>query len=106
MTGQAEIYFDIGYCTTFLEGGGHQLLQEIASICDDFPVENGKEGADYILFGSDWIMLGQQPRHQEYVARVEQAIAGGDERSYWKQPGRREKILGGNLSRFLRLPPA
>lgn len=92
---RARVCFDIAYCTELLtsEASALALLEHIGRICATQP-----DGDDWVVFGSDWIMLAQQPQRERYIEMIEKAIA---QSTYWRAPGRREKLLGGNLRRFL-----
>ncbi|WP_380872468.1 hypothetical protein ACFB49_34010 [Sphingomonas sp. DBB INV C78] len=96
--GRARIYFDLSFDEHILKdvATAAERLKHVERICTAH-----KNGADYMMFGTDWIMLGQRPRHQKYVANLMAAIDGN---IFWKE--RREKLLGGNLRTFLtRIPP-
>ena len=96
LAGRANIYFDVAFHEEILkDGGADALLQGIEGLCA------GREAAaDYFLFGTDWIMLAQLPRHQRYVDAFDAAIHRSN---FWKS--RREKLMRDNLRRFLKLSP-
>lgn len=93
---RSRLYVDIAYCTDLLKGEASAvaLLDEVGRACATQP-----DGDQWVVFGSDWIMLAQQPHHEQYVARVDAAIAKS---AYWNTPERRQRLLGGNLETFLR----
>lgn len=62
---RTNIYFDLSYDNSILAGTPDRLLDDLARICR----EVGDEG-DYIMFGSDWIMLGQQPAAPQYLTML------------------------------------
>lgn len=92
---RSRLYVDIAYCTELLKGEASAvaLLDDIGRICATQP-----DGDQWVVFGSDWIMLAQQPHYKEYVARLDAAIAKS---GYWNTPERRQRLLGGNLETFL-----
>lgn len=93
--GRAKVCFDIAYSMELLksEASAIDLLDEIGNICAQQP-----DGDNWVVFGSDWIMLAQQVQRDRYIATLEKAI---EKSSYWRVKGRREKLLGGNLRAFL-----
>lgn len=92
---RSRLYVDIAYCTELLKGetSAVALLDDIGRVCATQP-----DGDQWVVFGSDWIMLAQQPHYKDYVARLDAAIAKS---GYWNTPERRQRLLGGNLETFL-----
>lgn len=98
--GKAQIYFDVGFDDRILAGQGADLFSEIADVC----ATAGDDG-DYVLFGSDWIMLANQANANAYLALARAAASAVD---FWRAPSRgdpgitrMEKLFGLNLRRFL-----
>lgn len=89
--GRSEIYFDLSYSTEFLTGDGPGLLREVARICEQL-----RDEGRYILFGTDWIMLAQEPNPDRYLGS---AIAAAKADPFWRS--RIADLFGGNLERFL-----
>lgn len=88
---RARMYFDIGFDDRILAGQGRLLLAEMADIC-----EKTGDAGDYVMFGSDWIMLANQVNAGEYLDLAYQAARAVP---FWER--RMEKLFGGNLRRFL-----
>ncbi len=89
---RARVYFDIGFDDRILVGEGEALLKEIADVC----IAAGDNG-DYILFGTDWIMLANQGNANRYLALAQAAAARVP---FWQT--RLDKLFSANLDRFLR----
>lgn len=88
---EARIYFDLGFDDRILAGQGRALLDEIGAIC-----ERAGDDGDYILFGSDWIMLANQANADRYLALAQ---AAAEASPFWRT--RRDKLFRLNLLRFL-----
>ncbi len=93
--GDANFYFDLSYDPRILNGEADRLLSELGEICAEF-----EHGDEHILFGSDWIMLGQQAAAGRYFQAVYDAA--GRAGSFWET--RRDKLFRQNLLGFLDLP--
>ncbi len=90
-SGASDIYFDIAYTSDILAGNGKQFLQALADLYA--PVDpDGK----WLMFGSDWIMLGREHGAANYA---EEAIAAIRQVPFWK--GHERPLLRDNLQRFL-----
>jgi hypothetical protein len=94
----SRVFADIGYMSEFLVGtrSARAVLTKaffcrLKEYCVEFD-----PGCRHIMFGSDWIMLGQEPRHDQYVETIEQGLADAG----W-EPDWRHNFLYGNLERFL-----
>jgi hypothetical protein len=55
-------------------------------------------GARFILFGTDWIMLEQEPDAEDYVAGALDAFAVTD---YWKDEAIIQRVFATNFHDFL-----
>lgn len=87
----SRIYFDFSFDSRILEGKGSALFAELAKVCRD-----AQDEGDYVMFGSDWIMLANQPNGSEFL-KLAYAAASADE--FWKS--RLDKLFRNNLLRFL-----
>lgn len=94
--GDARIYFDIAFDDRILQGQAKALFDDLAKVCSPFA-----NGADHVMFGSDWIMLANQPNVGEYLNMVHAAASVHD---YWGEKQRLAKLFGGNLAAFLNRP--
>lgn len=94
LKGQADIFFDVAYTPEFLGGDAHGFMQKLADIYA--PVE--KSGR-WLMFGSDWIMLGREAGVQRYA---ENAVAAIRSVTWWRD--REQLVLHDNLRRFLTRP--
>ena len=93
----ANIYFDVAFDDELLESTqAERLLKDIQAVCRGDP-----RAAKYFMFGSDWIMLAQIPNADRYLASFDQAVLKSP---FWGPL--RSDLLGGNLRRFLKLPPS
>ena len=91
LLGQADIYFDIAYTREFLGTDGPGFLSKLMDVYA--PVEpSGK----WLMFGSDWIMLGREPGVRRYT---ENAVSAMRSIPWWRE--RQQLILHDNLRRFL-----
>ncbi len=91
----ARFYFDFSYSTQMLAGG---MLAK--SILDDLARLGGTlELHKYLMFGSDWIMLGQSADANAYY---DNAITAIRNHGYWKDY--EGSLLRDNLNAFLGLP--
>ena len=93
---ESRLYFDVSFDDRILSGQAKALFRELGQICDDA----GDDG-DFVMFGSDWIMLANQPKVGEYLNL---AYAAASEDEYWRDERRLAKLFGGNLKTFLNLP--
>ena len=89
--GETRMYFDLSFDTRILAGDGKALLGELADIC-----LAAKDDGDYVMFGSDWIMLGNQPNADQYL---ELAYKAACQDAFWRS--RLDKLFRVNLLRFL-----
>lgn len=89
---QAELYFDVAYSTEFLPGGdGAGFMARLADVFG--PVDpNGR----WLLFGSDWIMLGREPGVEHYTEGMLAAVRAV---KFWSD--RQDGFLHDNLRRLL-----
>lgn len=87
----ARIYFDVSFDTRILKGEGWKLFGELADVCK----AAGDDG-DYVMFGSDWIMLANQPNAGKFLNL---AYAAASEVRFWEE--RLDKLFRLNLLRFL-----
>lgn len=92
---QTNIYFDIAYEVGILKqpDGAKWLLDRLERVCG-----GNDAAAEYFIFGTDWIMLGQEVGAANYLPRLDAALKP---HGFWGK--HREKLLGGNLRRFLKL---
>jgi hypothetical protein len=89
---QAEIYFDVAYTPEFLPGGdGAAFMAQLTEI-----YMSGDQSGRWLMFGSDWIMLGREPGAEHYARR---AIAAIRSVKFWSD--REDLVLHDNLRRFL-----
>ena len=72
--GLAKIYFDISYDDRVLASNAAGLLDDLARVC------SGNGGERYIMFATDWIMLGQQAQAPNYLGRL---IAAASQHGFW-----------------------
>jgi hypothetical protein len=91
---RANIFSDISYDEEILANRPTDLLDGLARACR----EVGDEG-DYIMFGSDWMMLGQQPTARNYLENIRVAAS---KHIFWQD--KLDKIFRTNFLRFLNLP--
>jgi predicted TIM-barrel fold metal-dependent hydrolase len=95
--GQADIYFDIAYTPDFLPGGdGEQFMSELAKIYG-----GADKSTRWLMFGSDWIMLGREPGADHYAQAAAAAIRSVPD---WG-PAQQDLVLHDNLRRFLSRGP-
>ena len=93
--GGADIYFDIAYSRELLRGDAVKYLSELAASY----ASSGEATVKWLMFGSDWIMLGREPEVGNYAANTLAAMA--------KVPilsASSGAILHDNLRRFLTRP--
>jgi hypothetical protein len=91
LRGESDIFFDIAYTREFLGDGGAAFLSKLMDLYA--PVE---PSGRWLMFGSDWIMLGREPGVQHYTANAVAAMAAVP---WWRD--RRQLVLHDNLRRFL-----
>lgn len=98
--GQADVYADIGYLSEVLDDGGGQpgstavaFFQALKWFCEQYDPDCRR-----ILFGTDWIMIGQEPGYERYVERIRQGMIGADWPERWQG-----NLLRDNLREFLRI---
>lgn len=91
----ADIYFDVAYSPEFLNGGGPALMQNLADVYG----RSSEKTGGWLMFGSDWIMLGREPGVEHYA---EQAVAAIRSVPWWR--GREALVLHENLRRFVSRP--
>lgn len=90
--GQAEIYFDVAYAPEFLPGGdGGGYMTQLTNIYG-----SGDQSGRWLMFGSDWIMLGREPGVEHYA---QGAVAAIRSVKFWSD--REDLVLHDNLRRFL-----
>ena len=94
----AKVFADIGYMSEFLlarEDRGRRraklFFENLKKYCIRFD-----PGCRYLMFGSDWIMLGREPRHELYVDAVKRGMDEAGWSAEWQ-----ENLLYNNLRRFL-----
>jgi hypothetical protein len=88
---ETRIYFDLSFDDRILAGRGSELFAEIGKVCRDV-----HDDGNYVMFGSDWIMLANQPNAGEYLKL---AYAAASQDNFWKD--RLDKLFRSNLMRFL-----
>lgn len=88
---KARFYFDVGFDDRILDGNGTALFDEIGAACSNA----GDEG-DYILFGTDWIMLANQSNADRYLELAYRAALAS---RFWEN--KLDKLFRTNLQRFL-----
>lgn len=93
--GESDIFFDISYTREFLGDGGPGFLSKLMDLYA--PIE---AGGHWLMFGSDWIMLGRESGVQRYTAN---AVAAMTSIPWWRD--RRQLVLHDNLRRFLSRQP-
>jgi hypothetical protein len=91
---RSNIDFDVSFDTDVLAGNPKCLLDPLAWVC----AEVG-DGGDYILFGSDWIMLGNQRAAPRYLQTVHDAASA---HPFWGD--KVDKLFRTNFLRFLKQP--
>lgn len=89
--GRANIFFDLGYDRSILRDNAGDLLAQLERLC------KGNSGEDYVMFGTDWIMLGQEITADSYLRNFLEAL---NHNEFWS--ARRHKILNDNVKRFLK----
>ncbi len=90
----ARIYVDMSFDDDVLGGNAKAVLDFYAEAC----LATDDDGRS-ILFGTDWIMLGRKARAGSYLATVRTAAA---DHSFWGD--KVDRLFGGNLRDFLKLP--
>ncbi|MCR5869473.1 MULTISPECIES: hypothetical protein [unclassified Sphingomonas] len=89
----AQIYVDMSYDDDILSGSANDVLDFFASACR----EANSQG-EYVLFGSDWIMVGQDARAHAYLSNLRDAVAN---HCFW---GSKSALLfRENMLKFLKL---
>jgi hypothetical protein len=88
---QTNIFFDVSYDNDILAENPGGLLDALARVCR----EAGDEG-DYIMFGSDWIMLGQQRNAPQYLKTL---YGAASTHRFWQD--KVDKLFRSNFLRFL-----
>lgn len=91
---RTNIFFDLSYDESILAGNPGGLLNDLARCC-----KNANDDGDYIMFGSDWIMLGQQRNAPHYLTTLYQAAST---HPFWGD--KVEKLFRSNFQRFLNRP--
>jgi hypothetical protein len=91
----ADIYFDVAYSPQFLAGDGEAFMRTLADVYGGSSERTGQ----WLMFGSDWIMLGRELGVQHYAER---AVAALRSVPWWRD--REPLILHDNLRRFLSRP--
>lgn len=99
--GEADVYADIGYLSEMLdeptEAEPHfpaRFFKALKRYCERYD-----PGCRRIMFGTDWIMVGQELNYELYLQRV----LGGLKAARWPEDWQ-DRFLRTNLHRFLRLP--
>jgi len=92
---RTNIFFDLSYDEDILAGSPVKLLDDLATSCQ----KAGDDG-DYVMFGTDWIMLGQQRNAPRYLGTLRDAASA---HGFWRD--RSEKLFRTNFLRFLNLRP-
>lgn len=94
---RSRVYCDISYMAEFLVGGARERIARTTNFfhllkryCDRYD-----QGCRHFVFGSDWIMLGQQPKHDRYVEIIRAGMRGAGWPSDWQN-----NLLSENLHRF------
>ena len=96
LAGGSNVFFDIAYYEQLLDrpANADALLERIRELCDGDPRK-----AAYFCYGSDWIMLAQEPGADRYARIIDKAV--GRPKSFWEPL--REQFFSANLRRFLKL---
>lgn len=101
--GKARIYVDLSY--GFDDGWGRAARPADARAAQSFWLGilasltmKHDPGARFILFGTDWIMLEQEPDAEDYVAGALDAFAVTD---YWKDEAIIQRVFATNFHDFL-----
>jgi hypothetical protein len=101
--GQANVYADIGYLSELLrpdDGAAAtfavRFFAALKWYCERYDPECRR-----LLFGTDWIMIGQELRYRRYVDLALHGMAGAGWPASWQH-----NLLHGNIRDFLKLPAA
>jgi predicted TIM-barrel fold metal-dependent hydrolase len=98
--GAAALYADASYLREVLpEVSGAAEIARLKAGWMDFIAAHDPE-VERLIFGSDWLMLGQEPRHQDYFDAVDDFVA-----SAGVTGERRRRFFGGNAARYMGLMP-
>lgn len=96
--GGTQVFADLGYMSELLverNGIGRErarrFFQGLKIFCGRFDPE-----CKYLLFGSDWLFLAQEPGHENYLQVIRTAMAEAE----W-EPDWQENLLWRNLERFV-----
>ncbi len=86
----ANVFFDLSYDPNILGNNAAYLLRQFET--------RGEAISDFLMFGSDWIMLGQEKNANAYLEHLHKAVAGID---FWTK--HKDKLLRTNFHRFIGL---
>ncbi|HZF44771.1 MAG TPA: hypothetical protein VEZ26_00430, partial [Sphingomonadaceae bacterium] len=90
----ARLYFDVSFDDDILDGRPSNLLDSLASSCRE-----AEDNGDYIMFGSDWIMLGQRSEAADYLRTFRDAASM---HPFWHD--KVDKLFRRNFIDFMNLP--
>ena len=93
--GQADVFADIGYLSEVLvdRGTAVAFFEALKWFCEQYDPDCRR-----ILFGTDWIMIGQEIGYEHYVERIRQGMIGANWPEQWQR-----NLLRDNLREFLRI---
>lgn len=91
-----NVFVDLGYLSALVEGENWRtksaaFFRHLRNYCSVYD-----PGCHHIMFGSDWIMLGQQESHDRYLSNM---LAGLSEAGW--EPSWQERLLSENFMRFV-----
>lgn len=101
---RSSVFVDISYTEELLAEEAQandyptRFFRELKRYCLGDDGDGPDPDMSQIVFGSDWIMLGMEPRHQQYL----EIIRDGMEAANW-HPDEIERVCYGNTRRWLGL---
>lgn len=100
--GRADVYADIGYMVELIPADGSEssLAVEFFKYLLKYCKWTGDHKCMRLMYGSDWIMLGLEHNHENYLPTILNAL---DEASW--EPEMKQNFLTNNLRRFIGLGP-
>lgn len=92
----SKVFVDLGDMIEFLhpDDGANRAAKFFREL--DLYCETNDPSREYVMFGTDWIMLERDPRSKAYVSRIRAGLAAAGWREAWQQ-----NLLHDNLQRFL-----
>lgn len=91
-----NVYFDLGYWNEVAEGDAASQ-ERVLTLTSDL-LERHPEMVNRMMYGSDWSMIGKEPSHPEYLAKilgVLEQLSLTDTQT--------QRVMGGNAARYLGL---